>query len=108
MLENKTCAHLCTSLVAPKAAIFLYERLKEGMSQNWLVDGLPAAEMKQDEQTKELFYSAGFPLGRTLSSPDDPKPRLAINNHFDIYLEHHSPDGGLHQRVVGAVVWPRR
>ena len=85
----------------------MHARIAESMSQNWLVDGLPAAEMKQDEATKELFYSAGFSLGQILSKPDEPL-QVAINNHFDIHLEYHSPDKGLHQRVVGAVVWPRR
>lgn len=112
MLQNVTCAHLCTTTLSPDSTSFLAERIEESYAQNWLVDGLPAAEMKEDERTRELFYSAGFGLGQILDdgqkANDDGPKRVAVNNHFDIYLEHHTPDGGIHQRVVGVVVWPRR
>lgn len=107
MLQNVTCRHLCTSHLNAESSTFLTQRIQEYYSQNWLVDGLPAAEMKQDEVTKELFYSAGFALG-SLASPDaSGKAAAQINNHFDIFLEYHSRDK-VHNRVVGAVVWPRR
>ncbi|ORY89710.1 hypothetical protein BCR35DRAFT_287713 [Leucosporidium creatinivorum] len=106
MLQNVSCRHLCTSYLDKTSSEFLAERIAESYSQNWLVDGLPAAEMKQDEVTKELFYSAGFALGSQASPGEDGKERVQINNHFDIFLEYHSPDG-MRNRVVGAVVWPR-
>lgn len=107
MLQNVSCRHLCTSYLDKTSSAFLAERIAESYSQNWLVDGLPAAEMKQDEVTKELFYSAGFALGSQASPGEDGNERVQINNHFDIFLEYHSPDG-VRNRVVGAVVWPRR
>lgn len=107
MLQNVSCRHLCTSHLDKDSSGFLAERISEHFSQNWLVDGLPAAEMKQDEVTGDLFYSAGFALGSLSSPGEDGKPRVQVNNHFDIFLEYHSRDG-VHNRVVGAVVWPRR
>ncbi|KDE07684.1 hypothetical protein MVLG_02143 [Microbotryum lychnidis-dioicae p1A1 Lamole] len=112
MLEDATCVHLCTSILSADNSAFLADRIAENYAYSWLIDGLPAAEMKQDTRTKELFYSAGFPLGSvdsTTSEPPaaeaDPDVVFKPSNHFDIYLEYHSrPDG--HKRVVGVVVWP--
>ncbi|SCV69947.1 BQ2448_1341 [Microbotryum intermedium] len=112
MLEDATCVHLCTSSLSPGNSAFLADRIAENYAYSWLIDGLPAAEMKQDTRTKELFYSAGFSLGSvdsmTTDSPAaeaDPNVVFKPSNHFDIYLEYHSrPDG--HKRVVGVVVWP--
>jgi transmembrane 9 superfamily protein 2/4 len=106
MLEDTTCKHLCTSVLGPDASDFLVQRISEFYSLNWLVDGLPAAEMKQDDNTHELFYSMGFSLG-SLSAPEGDEQRVQINNHYDIYIEYHSRDG-VHNRVVGVVVWPSR
>lgn len=33
--------------------------IKDDYGYNWMIDGLPAAEMKQDLQTKEIFYDIG-------------------------------------------------
>lgn len=107
MLENVTCRHLCTSSVSPDASSFLSQRIAEHYSQNWLIDGLPAAEMKQDGVTKELFYSAGFALGSVASPGDGGKTRTQVNNHYDIFLEYHTASNGA-KRVVGALVWPSR
>ena len=40
-------------------AKFINERIKEDYSVNWLVDGLPAAEMKEDINTNKTFYDIG-------------------------------------------------
>ncbi|KAK4054150.1 Transmembrane 9 super member 2 [Microbotryomycetes sp. JL201] len=106
MLENATCRHLCTASVAPESASFLTARITDHYHQNWLIDGLPVAEMKQDDATKELFYSAGFALGSVASPGEGGKPRAQINNHFDIFIEYHTAHNGF-KRVVGAVVWPK-
>ncbi|KAK4703342.1 transmembrane 9 superfamily member 2/4, partial [Phenoliferia sp. Uapishka_3] len=113
MLENVTCRHLCTSSLSGGNADFLSARIRDSYSLNWLVDGLPAAEMKQDEKTGEIFYSSGFALGSANpimpKAKDEPHAvkdwRIEVNNHYQIYLEYHSRDG-IHQRVVGALVWP--
>lgn len=33
--------------------------IKDDYGHNWMIDGLPAAEMKRDLQTGELFYDIG-------------------------------------------------
>ncbi|SCZ89943.1 BZ3500_MvSof-1268-A1-R1_Chr9g10649 [Microbotryum saponariae] len=112
MLEDATCVHLCTSTLSAENSAFLADRIAENYAYSWLIDGLPAAEMKQDTRTKELFYSAGFSLGSvdgtTSEAPEaeaDPNVVFKPSNHFDIYLEYHSRTDG-HKRVVGVVVWP--
>lgn len=37
---------------------------------------------------------------------DDVRPASQLNNHYQIYIQTHSPDKGQHQRVVGVLVWP--
>ena len=56
---NETCRALCDVTVDSENAKFINERIKEDYSINWLVDGLPAAETKQDEATGEIFYDMG-------------------------------------------------
>jgi transmembrane 9 superfamily protein 2/4 len=50
-----------------------------------LVDGLPAAEMKQDDKSKETFYDIGFNLG----NDEDPEFLVvpALHNHYDILIQ---------------------
>ncbi|KAL8292186.1 hypothetical protein RQP46_001652 [Phenoliferia psychrophenolica] len=113
MLENVSCRHLCTSSLSGDKTDFLSARIRDAYSLNWLVDGLPVAEMKRDEKTGEIFYSSGFSLGtanpimpEAKNEAHDVKDwRIEVNNHYQIYLEYHSRDG-IHQRVVGALVWP--
>lgn len=84
MLQNESCVPICTSTVPAEDAKFINDRIREDYALNWLVDGLPAAEMKQDERTKEVFYDMGFNLG------DDEKEEFQVNpalfNHYDILL----------------------
>lgn len=49
MLEhNGTCQTLCRAKdVPPEDVKFINDRIKEDYALNWLIDGLPAAEMKQ-------------------------------------------------------------
>ncbi|KAJ6499265.1 Nonaspanin TM9SF [Mycena sanguinolenta] len=104
MLENNgTCQTLCTRNVSGEDAKFINDRIREDYALNWLVDGLPAAEMKQDTRNGDLFFDMGFNLG------NDEKPfteeRPALNNHYEIVLRYHSPSQG-NYRVVGVLVWP--
>lgn len=83
MLEaNATCQTLCTTTIPGKDAKFINERIREDYALNWLVDGLPAAEMKKDLKTGDLFFDMGFNLG----NDDSDIPQL--NNHYEIVLRY--------------------
>ena len=54
MLDNNlTCQTLCRQQVPADDAKFINDRIREDYALNWLVDGLPAAEMKVDMKTEE-------------------------------------------------------
>ena len=81
MLEaNGTCQTLCPAEIPGEDAKFINERIREDYALNWLVDGLPAAEMKRDMKSGDLFFDMGFNLG----SDDADVPYL--NNHYEIVL----------------------
>lgn len=84
MLKNETCQHLCTSNVPAEDGKFMNDRIREDYALNWLVDGLPAAEMKNDTKTGQVFYDMGFELG------DDDDERFlilpALHNHYEIVM----------------------
>jgi transmembrane 9 superfamily protein 2/4 len=65
MLKNNgTCQTLCTQRdVSGEDAEFINDRILEDYALNWLIDGLPAAEMKQDTRNGDLFFDMGFNLG---------------------------------------------
>jgi transmembrane 9 superfamily member 2/4 len=83
--ENSTCHTLCTiDDITPDDAKFINERIKEDYALNWLIDGLPAAEAKEDLRSKEVFFDMGFNLG----VDDEPYHEQPIlNNHYDIVLK---------------------
>jgi transmembrane 9 superfamily protein 2/4 len=100
MLENNgTCQTLCRSTVPAEDVKFINDRIKEDYALNWLVDGLPAAEMKQgayslfqltqysnhflDLRTGDVFFDMGFNLGQDEGQFADAP---ALNNHYDIVL----------------------
>lgn len=83
MLQNTSCQMLCKSAVPAEDAKFINDRIREDYALNWLVDGLPVAEMQRDVATGEIFYSIGFELG---NDSDGKKP--ALNNHFNLYVEY--------------------
>lgn len=98
MRKNETCKKLCdTVLPGGQDTKFMNTAITEHYALNWLVDGLPAAEMKRDDRTGKTFYSIGFGLGK-----EGPPPTL--HNHYNIFLEYHMRDG--QYRVVGVLVWP--
>ncbi|GAA5874032.1 hypothetical protein JCM3774_001589 [Rhodotorula dairenensis] len=120
MRRNETCQTLCTTTIKPGQNSFL-QTLASHYAHRWLVDGLPAAEIRGDANG-ELFYSAGFPVGerRVLSDSSPvkdgearPEPpgelefEYRLNNHFTIVVEYHPrPKEGVN-RVVGVLVWPQ-
>jgi len=100
--DNATCKTLCTAQVPGEDAKFINDRIREDYALNWLIDGLPAAEMKVDLRSGDLFFDMGFNLGN-----DDGlyKDHPALNNHYEIVLRYHTPSPEFH-RVVGVLVWP--
>jgi transmembrane 9 superfamily member 2/4 len=119
---NSTCRTLCRSQVPPEDAKFINERIEEDYAINWLIDGLPAAELKRDNKTGDVFFDMGFNLG---DDEGEYAATPALNNHYDIVLEsvpfspglsielsrlhlrYHSPQPGVY-RIVGVLVWPSR
>ncbi|KAF8235984.1 hypothetical protein L208DRAFT_1422169 [Tricholoma matsutake] len=101
MLNNDTtCQTLCIQPnVTGEEAKFINDRIREDYALNWLVDGLPAAEMKIDVRNQELFYDVGFNLGNKAGGLP------ALNNHYDIMLKYHKQAPNTY-RIVGVLVWP--
>ncbi|KAH8071902.1 Nonaspanin TM9SF [Cristinia sonorae] len=98
--KNMSCQTLCRQEIPPEDAKFINDRIREDYALNWLVDGLPAAEMKMDLKTGETFYDMGFNLGND-DVPDAPE----LHNHYEIVLKYHQPTPDVY-RVVGVLVWP--
>lgn len=120
MRRNETCQTLCTTTIEPDQVGFL-QTLASHYAHRWVVDGLPAAEIRGDANG-ELFYSAGFPfgerrvIGESTSQVDAEGNTVSsgelqfehrLNNHFTIVVEYHPrPKEGVN-RVVGVLVWPQ-
>ncbi|KAG8953524.1 hypothetical protein FRC04_002366 [Tulasnella sp. 424] len=102
MGKNSTCTTLCKAAVPPADAKFINERILEDQAINWLVDGLPASELKQDPKSGDIFYDMGFNLG---NDDDEYAEKPILNNHYDIKMEYHTKDEK-NFRVVGVLVWP--
>ena len=81
--DNATCKPLCISSIPGEDAKFINDRIREDYALNWLVDGLPAAEMKLDVKSGDMFYDMGFNLGSD-DGANEVHPHL--NNHYDIVL----------------------
>ena len=56
MLEEVQCRTLCEAAVPAEDATFINDRIRESYAMNWLVDGLPAAEMRMRKDTGETLY----------------------------------------------------
>jgi transmembrane 9 superfamily protein 2/4 len=83
--DNGTCKSLCVSSIPPDDAKFINDRIREDYALNWLIDGLPAAEMKIDMKSGDMFFDMGFNLGND-DGPNEERPQL--NNHYDIVLRY--------------------
>ncbi|KAL2060848.1 hypothetical protein VTL71DRAFT_8900 [Oculimacula yallundae] len=99
MAKNETCKTLCSTVYDQSSAHIVNRRIAQGFSLNWLVDGLPAGQMIEDEVTNTRFYSQGFALGGA------DEQYLALNNHYDILIDYHETSAGQY-RVVGVLVQP--
>lgn len=88
-VDNTTCKLLCHQPnVTGEEAKFINDRIREDYALNWLVDGLPAAEMKVDVRTEDVFFDMGFNLGNN-EGPYQNVP--VLNNHYDIVLRYDFP-----------------
>ena len=81
--DNATCKSLCIASIPAEDATFINDRIREDYALNWLMDGLPAAEMKIDTKSGDMFYDMGFNLGID-EGLNVEHPQL--NNHYDIVL----------------------
>jgi transmembrane 9 superfamily protein 2/4 len=101
---DESCKAVCptgqAAIFDGEDAVMVNERIMQNYNVNWLVDGLPAGELKIDLITGETFSSAGFPLGSISESG-----RAILNNHYDIYVDYHQASKD-EFRVVGIVVVP--
>ncbi|KAI9674194.1 MAG: hypothetical protein M1817_002012 [Caeruleum heppii] len=103
MAQNESCKALCTSekiIIDAESAKFVNERIAQNYNINWIIDGLPAAQVSTDAVSGVNFYSPGFALGM-----NDDIGESSLNNHFDILVDYHKIDDK-HMRVVGILVEP--
>jgi transmembrane 9 superfamily protein 2/4 len=112
MLRNTTCNVLCkTGIIGKDDISFIANRVREHYAYNWLIDGLPAAHIKVDRQTGELFYSVGFELGQVRSdlvtNHIESSIPVTLHNHYDIRVQYHTKDN-INYRIVGVIVSPYR
>jgi transmembrane 9 superfamily protein 2/4 len=100
MAKNESCKVLCADKKFDQSsAHFVNRRIAQGFALNWLVDGLPAGQLIEDEVTKTRFYSQGFALG------SNEEKDMHLNNHYDILIDYHKVSEGQY-RVVGVIVQP--
>ncbi|KAF1809435.1 endosomal integral membrane protein [Eremomyces bilateralis CBS 781.70] len=95
---NESCKAVCgKQTFPPEDSKFVNRRIFQDYNINWLVDGLPAGQLKKDTITEEVYESPGFPLGTII----DDLP--VLNNHYDIFIDYHEFSQDKH-RVVGVTV----
>jgi len=100
---NETCkATPCGNMaIDPGSVFFISTKVQQGFNLNWLVDGLPAGQLLEDEITNTKFYSQGFSLGDI----DLSRGAVMLNNHYDIIIDYHQVAENQY-RVVGVIVQP--
>ncbi|KAE8354045.1 hypothetical protein BDV28DRAFT_131955 [Aspergillus coremiiformis] len=105
MAKNETCKAVCKEEAKfdARSAKFTNRRIVQAYNFNWIVDGLPGAQINVESDTDAKFYNPGFALG---SLNDD--GQAVLNNHFDIFIEYHPVGYGAKDkyRVVGVLVQP--
>ncbi|KAH7081747.1 hypothetical protein BKA63DRAFT_217641 [Paraphoma chrysanthemicola] len=99
MGKNESCKSLCQATYEPNDAVFVNSRVYQGYDLNWLIDGLPAAQLLKDPNTDQPFYSPGFALGMVNEGTPE------FNNHYDILIDYHEASKDSY-RVVGVLVDP--
>lgn len=97
---NETCKSLCEEVTfEAEDAKLVNKRIKQAYNMNWLIDLLPAGQLKEDNGVR--FESPGFPLGFT----NEDMSEVYLNTHYDIYIDYHQASKGMY-RVVGGIVEP--
>jgi len=84
MNVNTSCVKLCSTTIPAEDAKFINQRILEDQAINWLVDGLPASELKQDPKSMQVFYDMGFNLG---NDDDEFAEKPILHNHYNIVLK---------------------
>ncbi|GAA6018174.1 hypothetical protein JCM10207_002857 [Rhodosporidiobolus poonsookiae] len=112
MARNVSCQQLCTTSLSQSQSAFLHELADSSYAHNWLVDGLPVAQLVQTA-AGDVFYEPGFPVGRAgIVAANEGEGKKGeqltrLYNHFQLVLEYHRrPKEGV-SRVVGAMVVPQ-
>jgi transmembrane 9 superfamily member 2/4 len=99
---DETCKAVCDPVAFDgDDAKLVNLRILNNYNLNWLIDGLPAGQLKEETTTRERFESPGFPLG----SVDEQDGAAILNTHYDITIEFHQAAQGRY-RVVGILVEP--
>jgi transmembrane 9 superfamily protein 2/4 len=98
-LQNELCLPLCTLTNTQAQNVFIRDKISEEYNFNWIVDGLPAAQVFFDPKTSDKFYSVGIPIGSKVGK------KYYLNNHYSIHIHYHKRDLDT-IRVVGVVVIP--
>lgn len=104
MAKNETCKPLCDEVkFDSRSGVFVNRKIWQGYNINWLIDGLPAAQLNLDPMTQTEFYSPGFLLGSLNEGGE-----TMLHNHYDIVIDYHLVGMGKKEeyRVVGVLVRP--
>ncbi|PKS09308.1 hypothetical protein jhhlp_003922 [Lomentospora prolificans] len=108
MRENQTCLELCSQPYDPIRRKFIKTRIEQGYTLNWLVDGLPAGQLKEDYSDHSTYYGPGFDLGTVTEDGS-----VWFHNHYEIVVEYHQvknkvvgENEQIWSRVVGVTVNP--
>lgn len=99
---SDSCKAVCEEVVFEgDDAKLVNMRILQNYNLNWLIDGLPAGQEKEEVSTGERFASPGFPLGTV----DERDSTAILNTHFDIQVSFHQA-AEKQYRVVGITVDP--
>ena len=106
MKTDSYCVQLCTTYLGgdkKKRKRGVADLIKNGYHHNWIVDNIPAAQMRENaEVTQTLYVNDGFPVGFVGESQV-----YYVNNHVNIMVDYHQVEGETDKyRVVRLVVEP--
>lgn len=106
MLHDKQCVPLCMTTANAEQAAFINERINERYAVNWMVDGLPVADIDMTKNDGTLrANSIGFALGTVLDANGHHLSPPALYNHYELNVSYHERAPGEY-RVVGVNVRP--